>query len=142
MLVAVVGGSGAFFALIGDKTAVGQVAALLVAVATAFNMVFALSENAREHDKLAERFSDLAVELARAERAGVGVRRIAELAKRLTLEKSEPTALDALNVICHNEEAAESRGCGRDHLYRVGWGQKIFAQLITFPWFSPTPQAG
>ena len=142
MLVAVVGGSGAFFALIGDKTAVGQVAALLVAVATALDLVFALSENAREHDKLAERFSDLAVELARAERAGVGVRQIAELtAKRLTLEKSEPTALDALNVICHNEEA-ESRGYGRDHLYRVGWGQKIFAQLITFPWFSPTPQAG
>ncbi|HEY3910758.1 MAG TPA: hypothetical protein VGM07_12815 [Stellaceae bacterium] len=141
MLVAVVGGSAAFFALIGNKTGVGQIAALVVAIATALDLVFALPENAREHDKLAERFSDLAVELALAQSSAVDDRRLAELkARRLAFEKGEPTALDALNVICHNEEA-EARGYGRDQIYHVGLGQKIFAQLITFPWFHPTAEA-
>ncbi|MGA8382326.1 MAG: hypothetical protein WB710_14480 [Stellaceae bacterium] len=141
MLIAVIGGSAAFFALIGEKTEVGQIAALTVAIATALDLVFAFPENAREHDKLAERFSDLAVELALAPSGAVDGRRLAELkGKRLALERGEPTALDALNVICHNEEA-EARGYDRDQIYRVGWGQKIFAQLITFPWFHPTAEA-
>lgn len=141
MLIAVIGGSAAFFALIGEKTEVGQIAALTVAIATALDLVFAFPENAREHDKLAERFSDLAVELALAQSGAVDGRRLAELkGKRLALERGEPTALDALNVICHNEEA-EARGYDRDQIYRVGWGQKIFAQLITFPWFHPTAEA-
>lgn len=141
MLIAVIGGSAAFFALIGEKTEVGQIAALTVAIATALDLVFAFPENAREHDKLAERFSDLAVELALAQSGAVDGRRLAELkGKRLALERGEPTALDALNVICHNEEA-EARGYDRDQMYRVGWGQKIFAQLITFPWFHPTAEA-
>ncbi|MGA8551738.1 MAG: hypothetical protein WB678_16035 [Stellaceae bacterium] len=141
MLIAVIGGSAAFFALMGEKTEVGQIAALTVAIATALDLVFAFPENAREHDKLAERFSDLAVELALAQSGAVDGRRLAELkGKRLALERGEPTALDALNVICHNEEA-EARGYDRDQIYRVGWGQKIFAQLITFPWFHPTAEA-
>lgn len=141
MLIAVIGGSAAFFALIGEKTEVGQIAALTVAIATALDLIFAFPENAREHDKLAERFSDLAVELALAPSGAVDGRRLAELkGKRLALERGEPTALDALNVICHNEEA-EARGYDRDQIYRVGWGQKIFAQLITFPWFHPTAEA-
>lgn len=141
MLVAVISGSAAFFALVGDRTQVGQIAALVVAIATALDLVFALPENAREHDKLAERFSDLAGELAVAESGLVDGRAIAVLkAKRLAIEKGEPTALDALNVICHNEEA-EARGYGRDHIYRVGWGQKVFAQVITFPWFHPNAEA-
>lgn len=141
MLVAVVGGSAAFFALIGERTEIGQIAALVVAIATALDLVFAFPEKAREHDKLAERFSDLAADLAFVEAGMVDERRLAELkVRRLGLEKGEPTALDALNVICHNEEA-EARGYGRDQIYRVGWGQKIFAQLITFPWFHPTAEA-
>jgi hypothetical protein len=141
MLLAVIGGSAAFFALIGDKTRVGQIAALVVAIAAALDIVFALPENAREHDKLAERFSDLAVELALAQSGAIDTPRVVELkARRLALEKTEPTALDALNVICHNEEA-EARGYGRDQIYRVSWGQKIFAQLVTFPWFHPTAEA-
>lgn len=141
MLVAVVGGSAAFFALIGDKTSVGQVAALVVAIATALDAVFAFPESAREHDKLAERFSDLASELAIAEDEASGSRRLAKFkSRRLALEKNEPTPLQALNVICHNEEAT-ARGYGKDQIYRVGWPQRILAQFVTFPWFDPVAQA-
>ena len=41
MLIAVIGGSAAFFALIGEKTEVGQIAALTVAIATALDLIFA-----------------------------------------------------------------------------------------------------
>jgi hypothetical protein len=57
-------------------------------------------------------------------------------AKRVNIEKHEPTMLPALNLICHNEEA-RARGYDESVLYSVGWLQRIFAQLFTFPWFSP-----
>ncbi len=68
MLIAVIGGSAAFFALIGEKTEVGQIAALTVAIATALDLIFAFPENAREHDKLA------AVAAAREEDAAFAAR--------------------------------------------------------------------
>lgn len=138
MLVALLGGSAAFFSFFGDKKATGAIAGLAVAVAAVIDQAFAFPERAREHDKLAERFSEFAIELFAAHGAITSADIVALKAKRLRLEISEPTALAALNVICHNEEAT-ARGFGSDQLYRVGWLQRICAQVCTFPWFSPRP---
>jgi len=141
MLIAIIGGSAAFFSLVGEHTAVGRYAALAVAVATALDLVFALSEKAREHDKLSERFCELAMTLASVDKEHLDRRQVAELkTRRLNLEKNEPTALEALNVICHNEEA-EARGYDKTDCFSVGRFQKLIAQFCTLPWFSPEPLA-
>jgi hypothetical protein len=59
-------------------------------------------------------------------------------AERLTIEAGEPTVINALNVVCHNEEAA-ARGYEADHQFRVGWFQQSIAQIGTLPWFKPEP---
>ena len=139
MALAIIGGSAAFFALTGDKTGIAQFASLIVAIATSLDLVLAFPEKAREHDRLCEMFSDLAADFALIDSAHIDRKRIAELkTKRLTLEKNEPTALDALNVICHNEEA-EARGYDASLRYKIGWLQKIVAQFLTLPWFFTMP---
>jgi DDE superfamily endonuclease len=142
MLIGVIGGSAAFFALLSNSASMlAKIAAFSVAVATAIDLVFSLPEKAREHDKLCERFSDLAAEImgnihGKSDRLIVSGFRT----KRLIIEKHEPTMMPALNLICHNEEA-RARGYGESELYSIGWLQLIFAQFCTFPWFVPQPLA-
>jgi hypothetical protein len=129
--------SAAFFALIGDRTRVSEAAAIIVVFFSTIDFIFAFPEKAREHDRLYERFSDLAAKLARLNKRQLSEAEIDELrAERLMLEKGEPSSLDALNVICHNEEA-EARGYGSSDRYKIGGFQRLVAPFITLPWFTP-----
>jgi hypothetical protein len=134
-----IGGSAAFFALTGAETRIAKVTTLIVAIAATLDVAFDFAAKAREHDRFYERFSELASKLALLDPERLDANLIREYqAERLLLEKGEPSALDALNVICHNEEA-EARGYDKDQRCEVGWFQKLVAQFVTVPWFSPTP---
>jgi hypothetical protein len=132
-----IAGSAAFFALIGDKTRISEAAAIIVVFFSTIDFVFAFPEKAREHDRLYERFSDLAAKLARLDKGQLNLNEVNELrSERLMLEKGEPSSLDALNVICHNEEA-EARGYGSSDRYKIGGFQRLVAPFVTLPWFTP-----
>jgi hypothetical protein len=141
MAVIAITGSAAFLTLIGgDASVYGKIAATIAAFASAFELTLSLPERARDHGALYERFSNLAVKLAELDPNALDPAAVRKLmAERLTIEASEPIALTALNILCHNEEA-EARGYD-DRIYKIGWFQRIVIQLGTLPWFKITQVA-
>jgi hypothetical protein len=108
-------GTATFVALIGGESVAAKWVALGIAILAGLDAIIGYAEHARTHDSLYRRFCDLAAEIARIPNPTED--QIREWrAQRLTIEKDEPTSLDALNVRCHNEEA-EARGYGPDVRY-------------------------
>lgn len=125
------GGSVAYVAIIGERTNIAGVAAIVLAISTALDLVVGYSGRARKHDNLYRRYSNLAAEIAKTgSPTGEQVR--LWRGERLLIEKDEPTVKGVLSVRCHNEEA-EARNYGEEHQYRVRWYQYLFAQLISLP---------
>ena len=131
MAIAAIGGSTAFLALMGDATLIAKIAAAIIAVTAALDVVIGFSERARVHDDLYRRWSDLVAKMIRHGPPSEEVLRD-WMAERTLIEKEEPTPLSALNVICHNEEA-EVRGYGEDMLWHIRRYQRAFCHLLTLP---------
>jgi hypothetical protein len=51
--------------------------------------------------------------------------------ERLQIEADEPTNLNTLNVICHNEEA-QARALGSEHRYKLNFFDRLFANWGSF----------
>ena len=96
------------------------------------DLVVGFSERARKHDELYRRFTNLAAEIVRAGRP-ISLEIENDLkAKRLLIEADEPTALEVLNVLCHNAEAeAKGRDESLRHVYPHA---RIFAHLLSLQW--------
>lgn len=104
---------------------VATVAAFIVAVVSAFDLVVGTGEMARRHDDLRRRF--IALE-AKIEALDEPTReQVAELCvERLTIEMDEPPTYRALDILCWNEQAIAT---DRAHLVRsVGGWQRFTAQ--------------
>lgn len=125
-----VGGSAGFVAILGDETTLAKFVTAFLAVVATLDLVIGYSERARDYDSLYRRFSDLAVSIA-------GVTDPSEdqirewTSERMRIEKDEPTSIDVLNVICHNEEA-EARGQSESK-FKVRWWQRPMCHLVTLP---------
>jgi len=138
MVTVAMGGSAAFAALLTEGTAsIGVNLPLyvsgIIAAVSAFDLVLGFPTRARVHDSLYRRYCDLAAEIASAQNPDeITKTRWGE--RRLLIEKDEPTPVDALNVICHNQEA-EARGYTIDDgvLVRIRWWQVLFSQFLTLP---------
>lgn len=131
MVVAAVGGSAALATILGQQVQYAAWIAFVVAAAGAFDVAFSPAEKARKVDDLYRRFCDLAAEIAATADPPPDQIRLWK-AKKLKIEADEPTAIDTLNVLCHNQEA-EARGYGPEHRHRVRWWQSATAQLFTLP---------
>lgn len=126
-----VSGTATYVAILGSKTEIAKWVAFAVAVVGALDAVIGYAEHARTHDGLYRRFCDLAADMAlTANPTEVHLREWR--AQRQAIEKDEPTAIDALDIRCHNQEA-EARGYGPEYRYRLRWWQSVFAQIITLP---------
>lgn len=111
--------------MVGEATGAGKVAALILAIASVLDLTLSLPERARDHGRLYERFSDLAVRSSHVDPIDIDPATVRALrAERLIIEADEPVAINALNILCHNEEA-EARGYGDNLRYRIGRFQRI-----------------
>jgi hypothetical protein len=131
MLVATVGATGAFIALQNEVAWGANAAALLVAVTTLLDALINYQSKARTHDSLCRSYSDLKAEMVR-----VGEPSPEQLrdwrARRIEIEKDEPTPLSVLNVLCHNEQATAA-GYGPDQHYRIWFWQHMFCHFLSLP---------
>lgn len=136
MASAVVSATAAFVTVANQFPEIARWVALVSATLTAADLIIGFHRHADLHSRLYQRFSSLAAEIA-------GVSHPTEeryrgwKAERLRIEGEEPSSLDTLNVICHNEEA-EARGIGPEYRHYVARIDRWLAQIISFRSDYPT----
>ncbi|ONR83108.1 hypothetical protein A8E19_35045 [Burkholderia cenocepacia] len=129
MLSVIFGSTAVYGVLEQQYKAVALVAAGLVTVLSAINLVVGSSQRARAHADFARQFIGLEKRMALSvpdESVLLAVR-----SERLTIEAEEPPALHVLNVMCHNEQM-RAMGYADDQLAKVGFWQRMFSQLFDF----------
>ena len=107
------------------------VPALLVSFLSGIALVYRVSPKAWLHADLRRRFVDLEAEMESV-RGRLDEEALAKLrAQRLAIEADEPPALVVLDALCHNE-LWRAMGRDSDLLLKVGWFQRLVAQLFDF----------
>ncbi|WP_336816897.1 hypothetical protein [Burkholderia gladioli] len=127
MLSVIFGSTAVYGVLEQQYRVVALVAAGLVTVLSAVNLVVGSSQRARAHADFARQFIGLEKRMALAapdERVLLDIR-----SERLSIEADEPPVLHVLNVICHNEQM-RAMGYPNSMLAKVGFWQRAFAQLF------------
>lgn len=100
---------------------------LFVAVVQAANLVVGFSRKAWNHGDLMKKFVDLEMEWRRADES---VERLVELqAKRLELEKQEPTPMPYLVQRCHID-LMRRNGYPKEQWPKLGWWKRMLAQYL------------
>ncbi|MCS6316762.1 MAG: hypothetical protein H8K05_03070 [Nitrospira sp.] len=134
--IGIASGSAAVVAVVKDFPTVAASLAVLVALASAFDLVIGTAEMARKHSDLAKRFILLEKEI---ELAGdlTEVNLQVHTAKRLEIESDEPPILRTLDRICHNE-LCRAMGEPPESYKQIPWLEKRLAQVISFD--PPYPQ--
>lgn len=129
-------GTTAFGGFVAGYSDLAKVAAAAVALVSALNLAFGTADAGRKHGELFRKWADLRAQLA-------GVRpddatTVAALeVERAKIDGESPGQLEALSVLCENEEKEVRRAGG---LYRVGPVQRSLANILTFPWWRPKPE--
>lgn len=135
-LVGVVSGSSAVVAVEKDVPTIAALLAVLVAVASAFDLVIGTAERARQHSDLAARFILLEKEIVLAgEPTEANLR--THTAKRLDIEAEEPPILRTLDRLCHNE-LCRAMGEPPESFKKIPLHQRLLAQIVSFE--SPYPK--
>lgn len=132
-LITFLTGGATFTALIGGAPAVGKAIALICAIVGAFTLIFNFGESARNHGDLYRRWALLRGKLRKlAEQDEAGLKELEQ--ERAQIEADTPSQLEALSVICENEE----REVREKTTHRVYWYQRMFANFFTLPpWTFP-----
>lgn len=126
-MVSVVFGSAAVFGVMEQEyKALALVAAGLVTVLSAINLVLASSQRARAHSDFARQFIELEMRFCH-QIDEAALREITTT--RLSIEAEEPPVLHVLNVICHNEQM-RAMGYPKEQLANVRWWQRAVAQVM------------
>lgn len=127
-MVSVIFGSAAVYGVLEqDYKSLALVAAGLVTVLSAVNLVLGSAQRARAHSDFARQFIDLEKRLLVSELHQTVLHDVT--AARLTIEAEEPPVLHVLNVICHNEQM-RAMGYPKEELVKVHWWQRAFAQMM------------
>lgn len=133
--VSVVFGSATVVTILGaNSPKFAVMAAVVVTLASAVDLVVGTAKAARDHSDLAKRF--ISLEQAINGTQELDERTITQLENsRLDIEKDEPPVLRVLDTLCHNELM---RAMGYDHhdFKRVAWYQRFFAQFFDFREYS------
>ena len=107
---------------------VAIIAAAIVTVLSAINLVVGSSRQARLHHDLCRRFIALEKKISTSSVKDAEV--LSELiAERLDIESEEPPVLHVLNSICHNE-LARAMGYGPEHFAKIKFYQRWFSPII------------
>lgn len=134
--LSVILGGAAFATVVAGYPKIAAVAALGVALTSALNLAFGLSDRARLHESLFRRWGSIRAELALLADDDDQALRQLEV-KRAELDAESPWQLLALSAMCENEEKVMRRS---GPLYRVGWLQRMFANLFTLPGWQPVEE--
>jgi hypothetical protein len=128
-LTTFVNGGATFGALTNGWPEFGKYAALATATLGAVNLTCNCGERARLHGDLFRRWSTLRGKLAELlPDDDIGFRRLE--VERAGIDGDTPGQLEALSVVCENEERQARRS---SQLSRVYWYQRILAQWFTLP---------
>ena len=103
--------------------------AALVSILSALDLVIGSARMARLYHDLARRFIELERRMEMEGVEAVDARRIADWTReRLAIEAEEPPVLRVLDTLCYNE-LARAMGYGQKHQAKVGFFQRLFAQV-------------
>lgn len=103
-------------------------AAALITVLSAIDLVVGTSKAARLHSDLARRFIELEKEFL-PEKATTRAELDRLEAARLTIEADEPPILRILDSVCHNE-LLRAMGYEDEVFLKIFWFQRLFANFI------------
>ncbi len=128
----------AFALIMGSATVYGTlkehwqylaiIAAMLVTIFSAINLVVGSSRQARLHHDLCKRFIDLEKKITACHDKNPD-NLVLFISERLDIEAEEPPVLHVLNSICHNE-LAKAMGYGEEHYAKITALQRFFAHII------------
>ena len=127
-------GTAGFAALAAQQPGPAVLATGLVAAVNALILAFGTADAGRRHSEIFRRWGDLRANLA--ETAPDDERALRRLeVKRAKIDAESPTQLEALSIICENEEK-EMRQEGLR--YHVPWPNRILANITDLPGWQPT----
>ncbi len=126
-------GGAAFGTIVTGHAHLAAVASLLVAATSGLNLAFGLSDRARLHEDLFRRWGKVRAELAALPDGDDAALRVLEV-ERAVIDAESPWQLEALSVICENEEKAVRRD---KTLFHVGWLQRVLSNWLTLPGYHP-----
>ena len=126
-------GGVAFTTVVTGYSNPAAAAALTIAILSALNLAFGLGDRARLHERLQREYGVLRAELVSVDFGDeAALRRIKVMHTKI--DADSPEQLNALSVLCENEEKAVRRS---GTLYRVGPAQRMLANWFTLPWWEP-----
>jgi len=127
--VSVVMGSTTVYGILKTQAQdIALIAAAIVTVLSAINLVVGSARQARLHHDLSKRF--IALEKKIATSTNRDTTKLSEwIAERLDIEIEEPPVLHVLNSICHNE-LARAMGYGPEHFAKITFYQRWFAPIM------------
>ncbi|WP_416192958.1 hypothetical protein [Nitrobacter sp. TKz-YC01] len=103
--------------------------AAFVALWAILDYVIEPAKKAEKHCELGEKFTDLAIAIARSERS---VEALGDLkARRLGIEKLEPPCKRLVDLQARNDEC-RARGFPPEDLVPLSWAQRYFGYIVTF----------
>ena len=112
----------------GDDGRVALIAASLVTVFAAINLVVGSARQARLHADLSKRFIQLEKKIIKIKNPEEN-NLFSWCEERLDIEVEEPPVLHVLDTICHNE-LLRSKGYSKEHYANIKFYQRWFSQII------------
>ncbi len=127
--VSVVFGSATVFILFSNLNPLfAAIAATIVTMFSAIDLVIGTATRARLHSDLSRRFIGLEKEIISA--GNLNKKEVDSFtAQRLEMEADEPPVLRVLDSICHNE-LMRAMGHKKEKLLKIKWYQRLFAPLM------------
>lgn len=128
-IISVVAGSGVFILLLAQASKVAELIAAFVAAWAILDYVIEPAKTADKHCDLGQKFTDLAIEIARAPRTREALGSL--LAKRLEIERSEPPCKRLVDLQARNEEC-RARGFPPEDIVPLSRAQRYLGYFFTF----------
>ena len=130
-ILTIISGTAVLVTLVGKAPVWPEVLAVVVAVASACDVVLGFSIQARAHDGLYRSFSRLAQELSEHE-SPTEQQIFAWRKQRIEIEMDEPTVMDLRERRCAGEEA-RARGLEVNQAWQLSSWQIILSQFAFWP---------
>jgi len=134
--LSIVLGSAAFATVLLGHKWLAAASGLAVAFVSAVDLAFGLGDRARRHEDLFRRWGALRADLPVLDENDECALRLLEV-KRAQIDAESPWQLEALSVLCENEERLVRRDATSFH---VGWMQRALANWFTLPGWQPTEE--
>ncbi|MCX7098352.1 MAG: hypothetical protein NTV43_10670 [Methylococcales bacterium] len=108
---------------------IAVIAASVVTILSAINLVVGSARQARIHNDLSKRFIGLEKKIVSGTINNTPIKLAEWTEERLDIEVEEPPVLHVLNCICHNE-LARAMGYDQKYYVKIAWYQSWFAHIL------------